>query len=65
MNITVEGNNIDKALKAFKRKLQKEGYFREIKKRSFYEKPSQKRKRKQQEAKRRRMKSRHTRFEAF
>ncbi len=62
MNITVYDNNIEKALKAFKRKLQKEGHFRDIKQKSFYEKPSQKKKRKQREARRRRLKRVHVRF---
>jgi small subunit ribosomal protein S21 len=52
----VHGNDIDRALKAFKRKLQKEGLFKEIKKRRFYEKPSKKKKRKQREAKRKSVK---------
>lgn len=52
MEIRVQGNDLERALKALKSKLQKEGLFREIKKRSFYEKPSVKRKRKQVEARR-------------
>ncbi len=50
MNVKVYGNDIEKALKVLKRQLQKEGLFKEIKKRSFYEKPSEKEKRKQREA---------------
>ncbi len=44
--IKVDGNNVDGALKVLKRKLQKEGLFREIKCRKYYEKPSEKEKRK-------------------
>ena len=50
LDIKVYGNDIEKALKALKRQIQKEGLFKEIKKRSFYEKPSEKEKRKQREA---------------
>ncbi|MEC4676356.1 MAG: 30S ribosomal protein S21, partial [Nitrospirota bacterium] len=50
-------NDIEKALKSLKRVLQKEGLFKEIKQRSFYEKPSVKEKRKQREAKKKRMKA--------
>lgn len=57
MDIKVYDNNIEKALKDLKRKLQREGLFKEIKKRSFYEKPSEKEKRKQREARKKRMKA--------
>lgn len=57
MDIRVYGNDVEKALKILKRQLQKEGLFREIKKRSFYEKPSEKDKRKQREAKKKRIKA--------
>ncbi|HMK49189.1 MAG: 30S ribosomal protein S21 [Thermodesulfovibrionales bacterium] len=57
MEIRVFGNDIEKALKTLKNKLQKEGLFREIKKRSYFEKPSTKEKRKQREARKKRMKS--------
>lgn len=57
MDIRVYDNNIEKALKDLKRKLQREGLFKELKKRSFYEKPSEKEKRKQREAQRKRMKA--------
>lgn len=50
MEIKVFGNDIERALKSLKQKLQKEGLFKEIKKRSFYEKPSVKEKSKQREA---------------
>lgn len=46
--ITVE-NNLDKAMKILKRKLIKEGLFKELKTRRYFEKPSVKKKRKQKE----------------
>lgn len=57
MEVRVYDGNIEKAIKALKRQLQKEGLFREIKKRSFYEKPSEKEKRKRIEARKKRMKA--------
>ena len=57
MLVTVQGNDIEKALKHLKRKLQTDGFFRELKKRRFYEKPSVKRKRKQAEAEKKRRKA--------
>ncbi|TFG36803.1 MAG: 30S ribosomal protein S21 [Nitrospirales bacterium] len=57
MEIKVFGNDIEKALKTLKRQLQKEGLFKEIKQRSFFEKPSVKEKRKQREARKKRMKA--------
>ncbi len=45
---------IDRALLVLKRKLSKEGVFKEMKKRAFYEKPSVARRRKCAEAERRR-----------
>ncbi len=57
MDIKVYGNDVEKALKSLKRQLQKEGLFREIKQRSFYEKPSVKEKRKQREAAKKRVKA--------
>jgi small subunit ribosomal protein S21 len=57
LDIKVNDNNIDGALKVLKRKLQKEGLFKEIKRRKAYEKPSEKEKRKRREAKKQRMKS--------
>jgi small subunit ribosomal protein S21 len=57
LDIKVFGNDIEKALKSLKRQLQKEGLFREIKQRSFYEKPSEKDKRKRREAQKKRMKA--------
>ncbi len=55
--IKVYDNQIEKALKALKRQLAKEGLLKELKRRSFYEKPSVKRKRKQKEARKKRLKA--------
>lgn len=57
LEIRVHDDNIEKAIKDLKRQLQKEGLFKEIKKRSFYEKPSVKDRRKRREAQKRRMKA--------
>ena len=53
MQVFVRENNVDQALKALKKKLQREGVFREMKLRSHYEKPSEKRAREKAEAIRR------------
>ncbi len=53
MQVIVRENNVDQALRALKKKLQREGVFREMKLRNFYEKPSEKRAREKAEAIRR------------
>ena len=53
MQVVVRDNNIDQALKALKKKLQREGVFREMKLRRHYEKPSERRARESAEAVRR------------
>ena len=53
MQVFVRDNNVDKALKALKRKMQREGVFREMKLRGHYEKPSERRAREKAEAIRR------------
>jgi len=53
VHIVVRDNNIDQALKVLKKKMQREGTIREIKRRRFYEKPSEKRVRRKAEAIRR------------
>ncbi len=57
MEIKVNENNVEGALKVLKRKLEREGLFKEVKRRAAFEKPSQKRKRKQLEAKKKRTRS--------
>ena len=53
MQVQVRDNNVDQALRALKKKLQREGVFREMKLRQHYEKPSVKRAREKSEAVRR------------
>lgn len=53
VQVLVRDNNVDQALRALKKKMQREGIFREMKMRDFYEKPSQKRAREKAEAVRR------------
>ena len=45
MKIEVKDNNIEQALRVLKRKLQREGFFKVIKMKSNYEKPSERKKR--------------------
>ena len=53
MQIIVRDNNVDQALRALKKKLQREGVYREMKLRRHYEKPSEKRAREKAAAVRR------------
>ena len=53
MQVVVRDNNVDQALRALKKKLQREGVFREMKLRNYYEKPSEKKARQKAEAIRR------------
>jgi small subunit ribosomal protein S21 len=57
LEVKVYGNDIEKALKALKRQIQKDGLLKEIKKRKYYEKPSVKEKRKRKEALEKRLKA--------
>ena len=50
VQVLVRDNNVDQALKALKKKMQREGIFREMKLRGHYEKPSEKRAREAAEA---------------
>ena len=43
MQVSVRDNNVDQALRALKKKMQREGIFREMKLRRNYEKPSERR----------------------
>jgi len=49
IKIEVKDNNIEQALRILKRKLQREGFFKVVKLKSTYEKPSEKKKRIKQE----------------
>ncbi len=53
MQVVVRENNVDQALKALKKKMQREGVFREMKLRNHYEKPSERRVREKAEGIRR------------
>ncbi len=53
MQVLVRDNNVEQALRALKKKLQREGVFREMKLRGHYEKPSEKRAREKAEGVRR------------
>jgi small subunit ribosomal protein S21 len=53
VQVFVRDNNVDQALRILKRKMQREGVFREMRQRRFYEKPSDKAAREKSEAIRR------------
>jgi small subunit ribosomal protein S21 len=53
IEVTVRDNNVEQALRALKKKMQREGVYREMKKRRHYEKPSEVKVRKAAEAVRR------------
>jgi small subunit ribosomal protein S21 len=61
--VTVRDNNVDQALKVLKKKLQREGIYRELRLREAYEKPSEKRVRQNAEAVRRHKKALRKKFE--
>ena len=61
MQVLVRDNNVDQALKALKKKMQREGIFREMKLRNYYEKPSERKVREKAEAVRRARKLAHKR----
>jgi small subunit ribosomal protein S21 len=63
MQIIVRDNNVDQALRALKKKLQREGVYREMKLRRHYEKPSEKRARERAAAIRRARKLERKRME--
>ena len=53
MYVAVRDNNVDQALRVLKKKMQREGMFREMKNRRAYEKPSEKKAREMAESTRR------------
>ncbi|MDX2224841.1 MAG: 30S ribosomal protein S21 [Rhodospirillaceae bacterium] len=63
VQVIVRDNNVDQALKALKKKMQREGIFREMKLRKSYEKPSERRAREKSEAIRRARKLERKRLE--
>ena len=50
ISVDVRNNNVEKAIRVLKKKLQKDGLFRELRMRQHYEKPSLKRQRKLKES---------------
>jgi small subunit ribosomal protein S21 len=56
LQVFVRDNNVDQALRVLKKKMQREGLFREMKRRRFYEKPSDRATREKAESVRRRRK---------
>jgi small subunit ribosomal protein S21 len=63
VQVSVRDNNVDQALKALKKKMQREGIFREMKLRRSYEKPSERKAREKAEAVRRARKLERKRIE--
>ncbi|HVL72518.1 MAG TPA: 30S ribosomal protein S21 [Beijerinckiaceae bacterium] len=53
MQVLVRENNVDQALRVLKKKMQREGIYREMRQRKAYEKPSEKKAREKAEAVRR------------
>jgi small subunit ribosomal protein S21 len=53
LQVLVRDNNIEQAMRVLKKKMQREGVFREMRRRRAYEKPSEKRVREQADAIRR------------
>ncbi len=63
MQVLVRDNDVGQALRVLKKKLQREGVFREMKRRRSYEKPSERRAREKSEAVRRTRKTLRKRLE--
>ena len=63
MQVFVRDNDVNGALRILKKKMQREGTFREMKRRRAYEKPSERRAREKSEAIRRYRKAMRKRFE--
>ena len=53
IEVTVRNNNVEKAMRVLKKKIQKDGLMKELRQRQYYEKPSLKRQRKLKESLRR------------
>ena len=54
--VRVDGDNVDQALKLLKKKIEREGLIREIKKHAYYEKPTEVRRKKILKARRKQQK---------
>ena len=63
MQVIVRDNNVDQSLRALKKKMQREGVFREMKLRRHFEKPSERKARERVEAVRRLRKVQRKRME--
>ena len=63
MLVTVKSNNVEQALRVLKKKLQKEGVLKDIKRKQYYEKPSEKRARKNAEGDKRYRRAMKKRFD--
>ncbi len=63
VQVIVRDNNVEQAMKALKKKMQREGIFREMKLRKSYEKPSERKAREKAEAVRRARKMERKRVE--
>ena len=53
IEVTVKDNNIEQALRSLKKKMQREGLYKEMKLRKYYEKPSLRKAREKEESIRR------------
>jgi len=63
MKVFVRDNDVGSALRVLKKKMQREGVFREMRRRRSYEKPSERRAREKQESVRRMRKTLRKRLE--
>jgi len=54
LEVRVQGNDLEKAMRQLKKKIQSDGLFRQLKMKKAYEKPSESKRRKWREAERRR-----------
>ena len=65
MKVTVRNNNVDKAMRVLKNKLQQEGFFNELREREYYMTRGEKKRRSKASAIRRTKKNLEKRFEEF
>jgi small subunit ribosomal protein S21 len=63
MKVTVRNNNVDKAMRVLKNKLQQEGFFNELREREYYMTRGEKKRRSKASAIRRTKKNLEKRFE--
>ena len=63
MQVVVKNGNVERAMRTLKKKLQKEGLLRELKQKQYYEKPSEKRARKNAEGEKRYRRAMKKRFD--